>query len=138
MFISRFFLPDRGVAMHIHKILIVDDELPGGDLMVEALQTEGTFLVDRAYNGKEGLDKYMEERPDLVIMDMNMPIMDGYESSLKIKTFDPLARILVWTADTRDARAKKSLEDGTALNLLQKPLKLKDLLLAIHDTLPPA
>jgi CheY-like chemotaxis protein len=124
--------------MHIHKILIVDDELPGGDLMVEALQTEGTFLVDRAYNGKEGLDKYMEERPDLVIMDMNMPIMDGYESSLKIKTFDPLARILVWTADTRDARAKKSLEDGTALNLLQKPLKLKDLLLAIHDTLPPA
>jgi CheY-like chemotaxis protein len=124
--------------MHIHKILIVDDELPGGDLMVEALQTEGTFLVDRAYNGKEGLDKYMEERPDLVIMDMNMPIMDGYESSLKIKTFDPLARILVWTADTRDARAKKSLEDGTALNLLQKPLKLKDLLLAIHDTLPAA
>jgi CheY-like chemotaxis protein len=124
--------------MHIHKILIVDDELPGGDLMVEALQTEGTFVVDRAYNGKEGLDKYMEERPDLVIMDMNMPIMDGYESSLKIKTFDPLARILVWTADTRDARAKKSLEDGTALNLLQKPLKLKDLLLAIHDTLPPA
>lgn len=48
-------------------------------------------------------------------MDIEMPVMDGYESSSKIKSFDPKARILVLTGNPNDARAKRIMEEGIAL-----------------------
>lgn len=117
------------------KILIVDDERPLSDLMLEALEMEGTYVVDQAFNGQEGVEKYKKFIPDLVIMDINMPVMDGYESSVQIKTFDPAARILVLTGNASDIRAKKTVQEGIALSLLQKPLKLNDLSRIIRDKL---
>lgn len=106
--------------------------------MMEALEMWGDLHVERAFNGQEGVDKYMAARPDLVIMDISMPVMDGYESSRKIKSFDPRAKILVLTGNTQDVRARKTLEEGTALSLLQKPLRLKDLLKVVKQSLSQA
>ena len=117
------------------KILIVDDERPISDLMLEVLQMDGYSDLERASNGREGVEKYMSFLPDLVLMDIDMPVMDGYESSCKIKSFDPRAKILVWTGNPTDSRARKTIREGIALTLLEKPMRLADLRRVIRENL---
>jgi CheY-like chemotaxis protein len=117
------------------KILIIDDERPLCELLLEALCMHGPYHVDHARNGKEGYEKYKAILPDLVVMDIHMPLMDGYESSRRIKAFDPRAKILVLTGNATDVRARQTMEEGIALKLLQKPLRLKELSRVIEDSL---
>jgi CheY-like chemotaxis protein len=117
------------------KVLIVDDEKSLSELIMESLNLVGGFVVERAFNGKEGVEKYKAFAPDIVVMDVEMPVMDGYESSSKIKSIDPDARILVLTGNPGDARAKKTINEGLALRLLKKPVKLMDLNRTISDNL---
>ena len=109
------------------RVLIVDDEVHLSSLISESLEMEGDLTVESASNGLEGLEKYKTLQPDIVIMDINMPVMDGYESSFRIKSFDPNAKILLLTGNPNDLRARKTLEEGLALTILLKPLKLTDL-----------
>jgi CheY-like chemotaxis protein len=120
------------------KILVVDDERPLCELLLEVLRTQGSYRVDHAMNGKEGYEKYKALLPDLVVMDIHMPLMDGYESSRRIKAFDPSAKILVLTGNVTDVRARQVMEEGIALKLLQKPLRLKQLSRVIEDSLAAA
>lgn len=109
------------------KILIIDDERPLCELLLEALCMQGPYHVDHAMNGQEGYEKYKALLPDLVVMDIHMPQMDGYESSRRIKAFDPHAKILVVTGNTTDVRARQAMKEGIAMKLLQKPFRLKEL-----------
>ena len=118
------------------KILIVDDEATITEVMYELLQMAGCPNVQCAANGREGLEKYKSFHPDLVLMDINMPVMDGYESSCHIKSFDPNAKILVITGNPGDSRAQRTIQEGIALTLLQKPVKLDDLRRIVDDNLP--
>jgi len=117
------------------KILIVDDEALLSEMLYEALQIQGYTNLEKASNGLEGLEKYKVFNPDLVLMDIEMPIMDGYESSSKIKSFDPHARILVLTGNPADTKARKTLEEGIALTLLKKPTPLSSLFDSINFAL---
>jgi len=118
------------------KILIVDDEKTLTELIKEALHMDGDYNVERAFNGQEALEKYKDFLPDIVVMDVEMPVMDGYESSCKIKTFDPDARILMMTGNPNDSRAVRTIKEGIALTLLEKPVRLGDLNRTIKDNLP--
>ena len=60
-----------------HKILVVDDELLNVELMRAYLSND--YEVITAYNGKDALDKAKSEEPDLILLDVMMPDMDGYE-----------------------------------------------------------
>ncbi len=117
------------------KVLIVDDEKSLSELIMESLNLVGGFVVERAFNGEEAVEKYKAFAPDIVVMDVEMPVMDGYESSSKIKSMDPDARILVLTGNPGDVRAKKTINEGLALRLLKKPVKLMDLNRTINDNL---
>ena len=64
-----------------------------------------------------------------------MPIMDGYESSSRIKSFDPKAKILVVTGNPQHPSAKRTLDEGIALSVLQKPIRLGDLSRIIQENL---
>ncbi|MEW6326709.1 MAG: response regulator [Thermodesulfobacteriota bacterium] len=108
-------------------ILIVDDDLGVLSTLSEILEMEGYSAVAQAANGLEGLEKYKELQPDVVLMDMDMPVMDGYESSREIKAFDPEANILVLTGNPHTILAKKTLEEGYAATLLKKPVKWSEL-----------
>ncbi|NLA75668.1 MAG: response regulator [Deltaproteobacteria bacterium] len=121
--------------MLLKKVLIVDDEKSLSELIMESLNLVGGFVVERAFNGKEAVEKYQSFAPDIVVMDVEMPVMDGYESSSKIKSIDPDARILVLTGNPGDIRAKKTIKEGLALRLLKKPVKLMDLNRTISDNL---
>jgi two-component system chemotaxis response regulator CheY len=118
-----------------HKILVVDDEEPLSEMMLEVLQIQGYHHVESASNGEEGYEKYKALHPDLVIMDIEMPVMDGYDSSSKIKSFDPHAKILVLTGDPRDSRAQKIMNEGIAISLYQKPISLIDLARIVRENL---
>ncbi|MBW2609367.1 MAG: response regulator [Deltaproteobacteria bacterium] len=118
------------------KILIVDDEKSLTELIKEALHMYGDYNVERAFNGQEALEKYKHFLPDLVVMDVEMPVMDGYESSSKIKSFDPDARILMMTGNPGDSRARRTIKEGIALTLLEKPVRLGELNRIIKDNLP--
>ena len=121
--------------MQTEKILIVDDESLISDLLLTVLEMEGFSRVEQASNGLEGFEKYKSFMPDLVFMDMEMPVMDGYESSSKIKSFDPNAKILVVTGNPDNSRAQQTIHEGMATNLLEKPIKLTNLRQVLRQNL---
>jgi two-component system chemotaxis response regulator CheY len=122
--------------MNNQKILIVDDDNSVAASLLEVLNMEGFDDVDRADNGLVGLEKYKTMRPDLVIMDMEMPVMNGYESSQKIKEVDPDANILVLTGAPDSIYAKKTMAEGYASILLKKPITWRNLRQTIESYLP--
>lgn len=117
------------------KVLVVDDETSITELITKALTMMGNYYVERASNGQEAFEKYKSFLPDIVVMDLEMPVMDGYESSSQIKSFDPGARILMLTGNPGNSKASKIIKEGIALTLLQKPVKLMDLNRTINESL---
>lgn len=121
--------------MRHEKILVVDDDLSLSNLLVELLKIEGYSAVENAANGLEGFQKYKVLKPDLVLMDVSMPIMNGYEACQKIKRFDPNANIIVLTGNPWDDTAQKIIREGYASILLQKPFNIFFLLNSIKQLL---
>ncbi len=77
--------------MQRKKILVVDDTEWNRDLIVQLLEDEYTVL--QAVDGEEGVRVTEQERPDLILMDLGMPVMDGWEATRKIKANDALKHI---------------------------------------------
>lgn len=102
-------------------ILIVDDDLDGRHMLKVFLERKG-FDVNEASDGYEAVEKALEKRPDLIIMDMAMPLMDGVNSIRTMKLHDSLqdVPILALTAfgGFYDPRAREAGCD----NVLHKPV----------------
>jgi two-component system cell cycle response regulator DivK len=79
--------------MNKKKILVVDDTEWNRDLVVQLLQDEYTVL--QAVDGQEGVKMTEAEKPDLVLMDLGMPVMDGWEATRRIKANSALQNIPV-------------------------------------------
>jgi CheY-like chemotaxis protein len=75
------------------KILIVDDTDLNRDLVVQLLEDEYETVI--AENGEEALERAHQERPDLILMDLGMPVMDGWEATRRLKANDDLRHIPV-------------------------------------------
>jgi two-component system cell cycle response regulator DivK len=73
------------------KILVIDDTEWNRDLLVQLLEDE--YSVLQAVDGAEGVRKTEEEKPDLILMDLGMPVMDGWEATRRIKGNDALKHI---------------------------------------------
>ena len=84
-------------GMSAKKILVVDDVVFMRQILGEILEKHGYFVVT-AENGQQAVDKFADEQPDIVIMDINMPIMDGITATKKIKEIDKDAKILALSA----------------------------------------
>ncbi|ADB57603.1 response regulator [Archaeoglobus profundus] len=113
------------------KVMVVEDDLA----VLEAVQV---MLGDRyevivATNGKEAIEKYQEYKPDIVLMDMLMPVMDGIEATKKIKEIDPQAKIIGLTAYAIN-KGKELLEAG-ALEIIGKPFTRSQLIETIEKCL---
>jgi len=120
------------------KILIVDDETDVVEMVERTLRDEG-FDVVCAYDGIGALDIVASEKPDLVLLDIMMPMMSGYEVCEQIKAnpeTQGLPVICVSSSHTPDARAR-SVQVG-ASTLIVKPFLPNDLVAQIRRYLKPA
>ena len=82
------------------KILVVDDERPIADILRFNLEKEG-YSVAVAYNGQEALDKAAAEKPDLIILDIMLPKVDGFTVCREIRKFSAVP-VLMLTAKEQD------------------------------------
>jgi CheY-like chemotaxis protein len=118
-------------------ILIVDDELAIVDSLVDLLDDEG-FGVITAPNGKVGLRKLEEELPDLIFIDIMMPVMDGREMLRRLREQPHYASIpvVMMSAVPMDVVFSESAKALGYSAFLRKPFDMKELLALIHEFLP--
>lgn len=111
------------------KIMIVDDEKDFVHIITTMLKKEG-YEVMEAYNGKECLDKLRTEKPDLILLDIMMPGIDGYDICKIIKGDEKTRSITVamFTVKTDDADKIKSLEESLADWHISKPIDKEELI----------
>ncbi len=110
------------------KILIVDDEADLVELLQVLLEQKG-YEVFTAFDGQEGLDKVKEKRPDLVVLDVMMPKMDGYQMCRLLKFDEELRQIPVILLTARgQERDKKTGRDVGADDYMTKPFENAELL----------
>jgi CheY-like chemotaxis protein len=114
------------------KILVVDDTEFNRDLVVQLLEEDYDIVV--AENGEEALAVTDKERPDLILMDLGMPIMDGWEATRRLKANDDLKKIPV-IAVTSHAMVGDEIEARKAGcdDYLPKPIDDELLMKKIKD-----
>ena len=133
-------LPEAGSDFRGRCILLVEDNELNSEIAVEILKGYG-FLVDTAENGAEAVEKVKNSTPgkyDLVLMDVQMPVMNGYEATRQIRALDDPAlsgiTILAMTANAFDEDRKKALEYGMD-GFLSKPIVIEELISTLHNNL---
>ncbi|MDD3726076.1 MAG: response regulator [Candidatus Ratteibacteria bacterium] len=119
----------------IKKILVIEDESDNLKLLSMALKSAG-YIVFGATNGEEGLEIFKEEKPDLVILDVVMPVMDGWEVLRRIKSGLRSRRVpvIMLTAKNADQDKLKGYDFGADF-YVTKPYNIKKLLPVIRDML---
>jgi CheY-like chemotaxis protein len=122
------------------KILIVEDNEMNRDMLSRRLERRG-YTIAIAVDGGAGVEKARTEAPDLILMDMSLPVMDGWEASRRIKS-DPATAaipIIALTAHAMTSDRDKSLQAGCN-DYDTKPVELPRLLGKIEALLrtPPA
>jgi DNA-binding response OmpR family regulator len=113
------------------KILLVDDDAAIRQMLARILTEEG-YCVESAAEGIEALKRVSSERFDLVLLDLNMPVKDGWETYEQVVSRDPLLPVIVITA--RPNQRFTALAAGTGA-LMEKPLDLPKLIATIRDLL---
>ncbi len=112
------------------KILIADDETPARNRMRDLLgDIEHVTVVAEAKNGKEAIDLAQTTMPDVMLLDIRMPVMDGIEAAQHAQKLEPKPYIIFTTAF--DAYAIKAF-DLNAIDYLLKPIRLERLQIAIN------
>ena len=117
------------------RILIVDDSLFQRRIISAPLKVEG-FDVFEAVNGKDGLEKIWEQKPDLILMDILMPEMDGLEVLKNLQESHNTIPVIMLTSDVQDSTRDECLQHG-AKAFVNKPVKAEDLIPIIKSLLPP-
>jgi two-component system alkaline phosphatase synthesis response regulator PhoP len=122
-------------------ILIIDDEPAIVDLMTSyvSLVRKEDFDLQKAQNGKEALEIISTQKPDLIFLDLLMPVLDGFTVCQTIKSDIELANIpiIVMSAYYNKENVDKALSCGADM-FLKKPFELKEVLGAIDKYLKPA
>ena len=133
-------LPEKNADFKGKHILLVEDNELNREIAQEILREYG-FLVDSAENGAVAVEKVSTAAPgsyDLVLMDVQMPIMDGYTATRKIRALDDPARaklpILAMTANAFDEDRRNALESGMN-GFLSKPIVIDDLVQELRKIL---
>ena len=133
-------LPEAGPDFRGRCILLVEDNELNREIAEELLKQYG-FLVDIAENGAEAVEKVKNSAPgtyDLVLMDIQMPVMNGYEATEQIRALEDPAlakiRILAMTANAFDEDRKQALKCGMD-GFLSKPIVMEELIRTLQNNM---
>jgi diguanylate cyclase (GGDEF)-like protein len=118
-----------------HRVLVIDDALPLHQLIKVHLEDQG-LEIHSAHNGETGLDLAFRIRPSLILLDVDMSPMDGFEVCRRLKSNENTASIpvLFLTADFQTQDKIKALDLG-AVDYITKPFKVEELLARIRVSL---
>ena len=112
------------------NILIVDDAAFMRMMIKDILTKNGYNVAGEAENGAKALDKYNELKPDLVLMDITMPEVDGIQALKQIKAADPGATVIMCSAMGQQAMVIESIQAG-AKDFIVKPFQAERVLEAV-------
>lgn len=116
------------------KIMLVDDAAFMRMMIKKALSDSGYSDFVEAQDGAEAVQKYEEEKPDMVIMDITMPNMDGLQALKKIKENDPNARVVMCTAMGQESMVVEAIKSG-AKDFVVKPFDAQRIVQTVSDIL---
>ena len=112
------------------NILICDDAAFMRMMIKDILTKNGYNVVGEAENGAKAIEKYNETKPDLVLMDITIPEMDGIQALKKIKESDPKAMVIMCSAMGQQAMVIESIQSG-AKDFIVKPFQADRVLEAV-------
>lgn len=117
------------------KILVVEDNEENRDSLKRRLERRG-FTVLIAEDGQQGIDTATAEKPDLILMDMNMPVLDGWEATRRIKALPDLAGtpVIALTAHAMTGDRERALEAG-CVDYHTKPIEFSKLMAQLESIL---
>ncbi len=112
------------------KIILVDDLSFMRDAIRQILENSNMSVLGEAENGMEAVKMYMELKPDIVLMDITMPVMDGLESLKRIRQYDPGAKVIMCSALGQQKYIIKAIQFG-ARDFILKPFLSERILSAV-------
>jgi len=108
-------------------ILLVENDIDLIQVYKEILELH-EFDVQTAFNGKEGVEKFKQTKPSLVIMDGDMPVLNGFEAFKQIKEIDKNANVIIVTGFTEfELKSQEAVKLGL-IKVISKPLGVDELL----------
>lgn len=116
------------------NVLICDDAAFMRMMIKDILSKNGYTVAGEAENGAKAVEKYAEVKPDLVLMDITMPEMDGIQALKKIKAADPSAQIIMCSAMGQQAMVIESIQAG-AKDFIVKPFQADRVLEAVKKVI---
>ncbi|MGG0474620.1 response regulator [Priestia aryabhattai] len=120
--------------MLAEKILIVDDQYGIRILLTEVLQKEG-YTTFQAANGFQAIDITKEQAPDLVLLDMKIPGMDGIEILKRLKQHDEMIKVIIMTAYGELDMIQEAKDLG-ALTHFAKPFDIDEIRKVVREYIP--
>jgi DNA-binding response OmpR family regulator len=123
----------------VSKILVVDDERPIAETMRDIFQSRG-YEAFCAYSGKDAVSHAASFHPDVLVSDVMMPELNGFETALQVKEICPGCRLILFTGQLASAVvaegfAQTFLERGYSYDLLSKPLHPTELISKVQEAL---
>jgi DNA-binding response OmpR family regulator len=115
--------------MNKTRILFAEDELSLAHIVRESLEENG-FEVTLCANGELALQKYRSSKPDILVLDIMMPKMDGFEVAKKVREMDKITPIIFLTARSQPKDVVAGFESG-ANDYLKKPFSVEELVVRI-------
>ena len=116
------------------KVLICDDAAFMRMMIKDILTKNGYEVAGEAENGKKAVEKYNETKPDLVLMDITMPEMDGIQALREIKAIDGGAKVIMCSAMGQQAMVVESIQAG-AKDFIVKPFQEDRVLEAVKKVI---
>ncbi|UYQ92794.1 response regulator transcription factor [Chitinophaga horti] len=115
------------------KVLLVEDEWQLGQIVRDSLETRGYDML-YASNGREAWDLYQQHKPDIIVLDIMMPEMDGFTLTTDIRRQDKITPIIFLTAKSQTTDVVKGFELG-GNDYLKKPFSMDELIVRMKSLL---
>ncbi|BAU15273.1 response regulator receiver sensor signal transduction histidine kinase [Leptolyngbya sp. NIES-3755] len=115
------------MLLNNHRVLVVDDIADNLILLQTVLESEG-YIVETAQSGKAALDKLEEVKPDLLLLDIMMPGLNGYEVTRQVRQNERFGSVPIVLLTAHDEFFQKPYREVGANDLIRKPIDFDELL----------
>lgn len=116
------------------KVLVIDDSPMVMKAVTKALEPQGAQMVGQAFNGQEGLEMINQLKPDVIVLDITMPVMDGIQTAEQLFQKNPAAKVIMLSAMGDEELINKAKRLGVKI-FLTKPFKPEEMIQSVQSLL---